>query len=990
MKLTNLHLNTTFSFLESCIQPEEFINEIKKNNLEYFAVTEHCNFYSMAAFLNLAKENNLKPVFGLDCNVKINNSIFRYLVYAKNLAAFENLKKLSYEILKNGDLEFDILNKYEDLIWVEHPIFGFYAKTKKVIERENYYFAIQTIDLDNDILQSHYDKCLLVNHNAILNYDDNSIINVLAKMSNDQEFVDIYEAYQAEYDFDDEKLINLVNKTNEFIKSLYFEIPRHSYILPTFPNPDGLDSFNYLQKLLSQNIAKKFANGGWDQEYTDRLKYELSVIETLKFSDYFLIIQDWIQWAKNNNISIGPGRGSAAGSLISYLLGITEVDPIKFGLIFERFLNPKRVTMPDIDVDVQDDRRGEVINYLINKYGFNNVANIVTFASLGKKSAIRDVLRVYNVTPSQINSISKLISTDDSSLLDEFKNNNKFALELAKINKEDSNIAIKILNEAARIAGFYRQTGTHAAGIVISPQELIKVIPTQTLDNQINQTQVSMEYLESFGLIKMDILGLKTLTTIKEITNLIKLNQNIEIDLNNIPYDDAKALSILNSANTAGIFQVETPIMVRALQKIGVSSFDDIVAIISLNRPGPAINIPKYAKRKQGLEVIPSLELEYDKIVKPTYGIIIYQEQIMQIVQAVAKMSFSEADMLRRIISKKKVDQMEIMKEEFISKAVANNYNKALAKKIFDSIEKFADYGFNKSHAVSYSILTFQMAYLKAHYPLEFYAACISSAHGAHETIAKYANEAKKMGIKIISPDINLSEINAVIKDNAIILPLTMIKGIGPEIVKNIIANRNEFGPYKNFLHFMIYLLKIKSLGLSTIELLIKANALRNFGYNQATLLKEISKDNSDTMLLIKVYKDRDIEEISSLIDKYSPTEIINQNIDEEKSNEISLLGQSYNVEGPKLNLNNQVNFSQMHEGTEHKLVAQCTFVKSGIAKTGKVFYRLDFQDESQKFSTFVFYDNPELMNLSKKIVELDIVKKNDNTATLKGWKIKE
>ncbi|WP_369085855.1 DNA polymerase III subunit alpha [Metamycoplasma spumans] len=991
-KLINLHLNSTYSFFESCIQVEDFIFDLKKNNQEYFSVTEHNNLYSLAIVNKLSKQNNLKPIFGVDCDVVIDGNVYRYIVFSKSKEGFEDLKLLSFEVLKKGYIDFNKFISYKNLIFIEHPIFGYYEKTNNIINLENYYFSMQSVNIKQELINNHFDKCLLINHNCILSYDDNEIINVLAKMKNETKFIDVFESYSPEIEYEKEVIEALINKTNDFAKKIYFEIEDVSYLLPVFKNDKNLSSYEYLKEILKENIVKKFSREEWNEVYSKRLDYELSVIKSLNFADYFLIIQDWVRWAENNDISIGPGRGSAAGSLISYLLNITKVDPIKYGLIFERFLNPQRVTMPDIDIDVQDDRRNEVIDYLVEKYGYEYVSSIVTFSSLGKKSAIRDVLRVHNVSPVKINAISKLISSDDVSLLEEYENNKKFAFELSKIDSNDLNLSLKILNQANRISGFYRQTGTHAAGIVISDKKLIDIIPVHDVENNMLQTQVSMEYLESFGLIKMDILGLKTLSTIKEIIKLIKQTKNIDVDLTKINFNDYKTLEILNNANTAGIFQLETPIMVRAIQKIGISSFDDIVATISLNRPGPASNIPKYAKRKQGNEDIPKIEKKYDEIVKSTYGIIIYQEQIMQIVQAIANMSFSEADTLRRIISKKKADEMQIVKEEFIKRAIENNYDKAIAKKIFDSIEKFADYGFNKSHAVSYSILTYQMAYLKAHYPQEFYAACISGAHGAHETISKYVNEAKTMKINIVAPNINLSAENALIINDGIILPLTMIKGIGPEIVKNIVENRKQYGPYKNFFHLLICLLKTKSLGISVIETLIKSNSLKSLGdFNQATLLNEIKQENSDTMLLLKINKDQEIESLSSLIDSYQPSQILEANIEEEKENEINLLGQNYHQ---KLNgmakYKNATTFLEAHVGNEYVGIAYCNFIRSGIAKNGNKYYLLQFEDESQKISSFIFKDDDSIKELEKKYVEITYVKKDKTTIYLRKWKIKE
>ncbi|TPI02401.1 DNA polymerase III subunit alpha [Mycoplasma struthionis] len=991
MKLINLHLNSTFSFLQSTIEIEKLIDILKKENREYFSITERGNFYSLPLVLKKIENSNLKAIFGLDLDVLINNQIYRFLVYAKNKEAFLELKKLSSFYLKNNEqIELNKLNEFKDLIFIEHPIFGYYKNTKVLLNNlQNHYVSFQSIDLDNEFINKNYSKTLIINHNAIIDFDDNEIILTLNKMR-DQKTEAIFESFYDNINFENNEQKELIEKTNDFAKSLYFSIDKNHYILPKYPNEKNLPSDIYLKELLTSQVQRMFNTKTWNDEYKNRLLYEFDIIKKLKFEDYFLIIYDWVKYAKENNISIGPGRGSAAGSLICYLLNITEVDPLKFNLIFERFLNPLRITMPDIDIDVQDDKREEIIQYLVNKYGYENVSNIVTFSSLGKKSAIRDVLRVNEVSPTQINNISKLISDKYESLEEEFEKNSKFALELAKIDNNDEQKVKRILNHASRISGFYRQTGTHAAGVVISNQSLINLIPIQQVDS-IQQSQISMEYLEGFGLIKMDVLGLKTLTTIKEILSSIKKFKNIDIDLSKIDLEDKKAFEILSKGNTAGIFQVESPIMINALKKIGVNKFEDIVAIISINRPGPAINIPIYAKRKQGLEVTPKVDKEYDKIVSSTYGIIIYQEQIMEIVQKVANMSFSEADSLRRIISKKKHEEMKQQKEIFISKAINNNYKKEVAENIFNNIERFAEYGFNKSHAVSYSLLTYYMAYLKAHYPLEFYAACISSAHGAQETIIKYANEAKRMNLLVKSPNINYSEINATIINNAIILPLIMIKGIGPEIVKNIVLNRIEFKGYKNFADFLLKTSLIKAFGTSAIETLIKANALRDFKLSQNTMLNEINKDNSDLMLFVKFNKDNiNNIETQTYINNYQPYKIINDIQEELQKNELNLLGTNFDFSISNIEPLNTITFDEMHIGNQYITLAYLNNLKTGVAKNGRPYLKLELQNSNNKITGYIFNSADEsLKNYVKKVLELVVNKKDENTVYIKSWKVK-
>ncbi|TPE57791.1 DNA polymerase III subunit alpha [[Mycoplasma] falconis] len=986
MKLLNLHLNTIYSFLESAITPKKLLEKVKNDNLDYVVISEHNNFYSFGEILNTFEANDIKPIFGLDITVKIDNKLTRINVFAKNENDFIDLKKLSYHILKSNDKAIDLNDlqeNYNNLIYVENPIFGPLTFLNKEIALNNHFYGINPYDIkENPIYQNHKDKCLIMQHNAILDFEENNVIKALGSIRNETTFLDIYEPWISEVDSQFE---DLVIKTNEFVKSLYFEIKKEKNLLPHFNNFDDNQAEEYLKTLIQEGIKNKLTN--LTKEYKERITYEFKIIKSLGFINYFLIVQDWINWAKNHEISIGPGRGSAAGSLISYLIGITEIDPIKHGLIFERFLNPQRVNMPDIDVDVQDDKRHLVIEYLINKYGYDKTANIVTYASLGKKSAIRDIMRIYNVMPLKINEVSKLIKNDDLSLVEEYAINKRFADALIRLNPNDPNLYQNILTTSNDIAGFYRQTGTHAAGIVLTNKPFIDIIPTAINNDQLLQTQVPMEYLEGFGLIKMDILGLKTLTTIKEITNLIKKNRNIEVDLKNINFNDQKIFDLLSKGNTVGIFQVESPIMVSALNKIKVDSFNDVVAIISLNRPGPMENIPSYARRKYQQEKVESISPKYDEILKETYGIIVYQEQIMQILQTVANMSFAEADNVRRIISKKKIDEMEKVQQEFLAKAVQNGFGYEISKYIFSQIEKFASYGFNKSHAVSYAVLTMQMAYLKAYYPLEFYAACISSAHGAQETINKFVNEATARGFEVVSPEINLSEVEATVKDSKIILPLTMIKGLGPETAKLICKIREEKGKFINFFDLLIKLMSVKQIGSSLINLLIKANTLRNLGLNQQTMLEEIALENSDTMLYLNVNLGRDYQELESIIKSYKPSKIIEENKEENIKNEIELLGQNYNFALSNLP-KNKVSFREMHNNVEYVASALLVSTKNGVAKNGKPYVKVDLQDQSQKITAFVWKAAPELEKLKDKILEVVLLKKSDYQYTLKSWKI--
>ncbi|ACF07399.1 DNA polymerase III subunit alpha [Metamycoplasma arthritidis] len=993
MKLINIHLNSIYSFLQSTIQLDNLIENALKNNVEYLAITERGNFFSFAPFYEKCQAHKLKSIFGLDVDIEIQGKPYRFILHAKNNTGLFELFNLSYDILSNKKLYLDDVANNKNIIFIEHVLDGYYKKTKQVLDYDNHYISLGLHEVSENavFINENLHKILISHHNAIMDFDDNSLIKILALMNEDainsNATFDILEfGFAVATDLEKK----LITKTNELMQGCYFELPKNDYILPKFQNELNLDSTKYLQTLIKNNIVKRFEKSAWNDEYKLRLLHEMSIIEKLKFEDYFLIIQDWVNWAKKNKIAIGPGRGSAAGSLVSYILGITNVDPLKYGLIFERFLNPERVSMPDIDIDVQDNRRQEVIEYLNKKYGSSQVANIVTFASLGKKSAIRDVMRTYDVSPAMINEVSKLIGLKEGSLLEEYQSNKKFALALNSLNKEDANFSTKILNYASQLEGFYRQTGTHAAGVIIAPKPINQIIPTYKIEDGIQQTQVSMEYLEHFGLLKMDILGLKTLTTIQEVLLQIKKTKNLDLDLAKIKYEDQLTFDLLNTGSTVGIFQLESFGMTKALKQIHVDSFNDIVATISLYRPGPMDNLKVYAKRKNAHEPIPSISKAYDEIVKGTYGIIIYQEQIMQIVQAVANLSFSQADNIRRIISKKKVDEMHAVKTNFVNSAIKNGYSEKDALNIFELISKFADYGFNKSHAVSYAMISYQMAYLKAHYPLEFYSAIISSAHGAHETIARFSAEAKSLGIEIISPDINLSNQNATILNKAIVLPLNMIKGIGPETVRLILEDRKINGPYRNFLHLFVCLMHIKNFGLANLEILIKANALRTFNINQATMLNEIAKENSDIRLLFKIKKtdNSSPKDFLEEINNYSPSEHFKVNPKEEAQNEAYYLGQVYNFNLVKKYELEGNRLANIHLGTEHIIYVYCSDVKRKISTNDKEYYVVVLEDSSMQLILRIFRGNDSYLEMKNHILKVKIIRQANGNFILRNWSI--
>ncbi len=514
--------------------------------------------------------------------------------------------------------------------------------------------------------------------------------------------------------------------------------------LPSFPTPDGTSADDYLTDICMEGLRSRF--GKPDERYLRRIQYELDVIKRMKFSDYFLIVWDFMKHAHEKGIVTGPGRGSAAGSLVAYVLYITDVDPIKHHLLFERFLNPERVSMPDIDIDFPDTRRDEVIQYVQQKYGAMHVAQIITFGTLAAKAALRDVGRVFGVSPKEADQLAKLIPSRPGMTLDEARQQSP---QLDKRLRESS-LLQQVYSIARKIEGLPRHASTHAAGVVLSEEPLTDVVPLQEGHEGIYLTQYAMDHLEDLGLLKMDFLGLRNLTLIESITSMIEKEENIKIDLSSISYSDDKTFSLLSKGDTTGIFQLESAGMRSVLKRLKPSGLEDIVAVNALYRPGPMENIPLFIDRKHGRAPVHYPHEDLRSILEDTYGVIVYQEQIMMIASRMAGFSLGEADLLRRAVSKKKKEILDRERSHFVEGCLKKEYSVDTANEVYDLIVKFANYGFNRSHAVAYSMIGCQLAYLKAHYPLYFMCGLLTSVIGNEDKISQYLYEAKGSGIRIL------------------------------------------------------------------------------------------------------------------------------------------------------------------------------------------------------------------------------------------------
>ena len=655
---------------------------------------------------------------------------------------------------------------------------------------------------------------------------------------------------------------------NDLINELCdLELPFNQELMPIYENEDGVDSYTYLKKKCIEGLKNKFGEK-ISSKYQERLKMELNVINQMGFCDYFLIVYDYIKFAKESNIIVGPGRGSAVGSLVAYCLNITDIDPLKYDLLFERFLNVERVSMPDIDIDFEHTRREDMIEYCRQKYGEKRVAPIITFGTLGAKQAIRDVGRASDLDLNLIDGLCKLI--DSRLSLEENYNNPKIKTYLSRYDGLE-----EIYKRAKYFEGLKRHTSIHAAGVVMSRVDLDEVIPLDKSHQGFYTSGYDMQYLEEIGLLKMDFLAIKYLTIIHEMIDEVNRVYNTNLTFDNIPFNDEEALKIFESANTLGIFQFESDGMVNFLNQLRANSFDDICAAIALFRPGPMQNIPTYIKRKNGQEKIDYLDQSLEGILKSTYGIMIYQEQIMQIAQIVADYSLGEADILRKAMSKKKKDLLLKEEEKFVSRAIQKGYDKDLVTKIYKLMLKFAEYGFNKSHSVGYSLVSYRMAYLKAHYPSIFMSNLLSIDMNDASKEKKYLYECRKNKIEVLRPDINLSDEKYHMEELGIRYPLTNIKNVGVVATRSILNERKN-GKFKDLYDF-IKRCYGKSVNRKTLESLINAGVFKSFGVNRNTLIQnldsiinygELIKDLDEEFALkpeIKAYEEYSSRQIMEL-----------------------------------------------------------------------------------------------------------------------------
>lgn len=926
MNFTHLHVHTEYSLLDGSGKIKELVERTKELGMDSIAITDHGVMYGVIDFYRAAKEAGIKPILGCEVYVAPNSRFDRenskeerynhLVLLAENQTGYHNLMKIVSLGFTEGfyykpRIDYEILEQYHEGIIALSACLagavavqlrrGFYEEAKKEAIRLQDIFGKGNFYLE---LQDHGIPEQKTVNQGLLRMNKETGIPLVATndihyiYESDQQAHDILLCIQTQKKVSDEnrmryeggqyylkspeEMLELfpyareaLENTYEIAKRCEVEITFGEYKLPKYDVPKGYDAKAYLEKICFEGLEKRY-NAPSD-ELKARLKYELDTIYSMGFVDYFLIVWDFIKFAKDHGISVGPGRGSAAGSIVAYCLAITDIDPIKYNLLFERFLNPERLTMPDIDIDFCFERRQEVIDYVVEKYGKDRVVQIITFGTMAAKAVIRDVGRVLDLPYSYIDSIAKMIPTELGITIGKALKTN---LELSKLYDIDKQ-AKYLIDMSMRLEGLPRHTSVHAAGVVISKSVIDEYVPLSKATDDKITTQFPMTTLEELGLLKMDFLGLRTLTVIQDTIKLIndrletlpstdlfcqKMSQlhGMPFDLEKINFQDKKVFQLISSGKTDGIFQIESAGMKSFMKELKPESLEDIIAGISLYRPGPMDFIPKYVKGKNNKDSITYLCKELEPILEPTYGCIVYQEQVMQIVRDLAGYSYGRSDLVRRAMSKKKASVMEKErknfvygnKEEGVAGCVANGISENIANEIFDEMTDFAKYAFNKSHAACYAVISYHTAYLKYYYPLEFMAALMTSVLDNTDKVTEYIMTCRQMGIQILPPDVNegSGRFSVSIEKNAIRYGLSAVKGLGRPVIEAMIREREENGKFLSIKDFAKRL-SGKEVNKRTIENFIKAGAFDDMPGNRkqkmlsyATILEQVSREKKDSV----------------------------------------------------------------------------------------------------------------------------------------------
>lgn len=844
----HLHNHSEYSLLDGACRIKDLVSRALEMGMPAIAVTDHGVLYGVMDFYREAKKQGIKPVIGcevyvaqrsrFDKETRLDDNSYHLTLLCKNMTGYRNLVELVSRSFLEGfyykpRIDQELMEQYhEGLIALSGCVAGEIPQliltgnmteaSRRAREYEqifgpgNFYLEVQDhgLDIEKRVCQAMFNLSdatgipLVASNDAHYSRkDDAAVHDVLlciqtGKVVNDTERMrftgsEFYLKSEAEMRDLFAMRPEAVDNSLVIAAACDLEFTFGEFHLPYFSIPTGYSPESYLSDLTWERFASRFPQA--HPAIVSRLDHELRIINEMGFAEYFLIVQDLVGWSKSHGVAVGPGRGSAAGSLVSYVLGITTIDPIKYDLLFERFLNPERVSMPDIDIDFCFEKRDRVIDYIVEKYGSDRVAQIITFGTMAARAAIRDVGRALDIPYGDVDRIAKMVPAELGVTIERAL---EISADLALAYQNDYDTR-RIVDIARAIEGMPRHASIHAAGVVIGREKLSTLLPLQkTADGHVI-TQFAKETVEDIGLLKMDILGLRTLTVLDRAVDIIRKTRGVEVDLDNLPLDDPLVYRLLQDANTIGVFQLESDGLRRILTEMKPSRFEDIIAVIALYRPGPLGSgmVEDFINRKQGRQHLEYAHPMLEEILAETYGVILYQEQVMRVASDLANFTMSEADALRRAMGKKKASEIMAMRDKFVAGAARNGIDREVSAHLFDLMESFAGYGFNKSHSAAYAMITYQTAYLKAHFPVEFMCAFLSSVIDHQERVVFYIKECKKMGIPILPPDINDSFENFTVGANGIRFGLGAIKNVGQNAVKTIVDCRKD-GPYKSFFDF--------------------------------------------------------------------------------------------------------------------------------------------------------------------------------------------
>ena len=890
MAFTHLHVHTEYSLLDGSNKIKEYVKRVKELGMDSAAITDHGVMYGVIDFYRAAREAGIKPILGCEVYVAPNSRFdkeltggedryYHLVLLAENNTGYANLMKIVSRGFTEGyyykpRVDMEVLNRYHEGIIAlsaclagevqRYIVKGLVDEARKAAKKYeacfgkgNYFLEMQdhgipeqrTVNTELMKMSRELDIPLVVTNDVHYTYkedvDSHDILLCLQtgkKLADEDRMRYVGGQYYVKSEEEMKGLFpyawEAVENTQRIADRCNVEIEFGVTKLPKYDVPEGYDSWSYLNKLCTDGLKERYEDenmpaGNTGQTLRERLDYELGVIRTMGYVDYFLIVWDFINYAKENGIPVGPGRGSAAGSIVAYCLKITNIDPIRYNLLFERFLNPERVSMPDIDVDFCFERRQEVIDYVGRKYGADKVVQIVTFGTMAAKGVIRDVGRVMDLPYAFVDSIAKMIPNELNITIDRALEMNP---EFRNLYNSDEQVK-HLIDMCRRLEGLPRHTSMHAAGVVICQKSADEFVPLSRGSDGSITTQFTMTTLEELGLLKMDFLGLRTLTVIKDAVDMIEKDTGVHIDVDHIDYDDKKVLDSIGTGRTDGVFQLESAGMKSFMKELRPQNLEDVIAGISLYRPGPMDFIPKYIKGKNNSADITYACPELEHILAPTYGCIVYQEQVMQIVRDLGGYTLGRSDLVRRAMSKKKQYVMEKERanfiygnaEEGVPGCISRGISEDVAGQIYDTMMDFAKYAFNKSHAACYAVVSYQTAYLKYYYPVEFMAALLTSVIDNPKKVAEYILVCRNMGISILPPDINEGESGFSVSGGSIRYALTAIKGVGWPVIEAVVNERRERGTFTNLKDFITRIAD-KDVNKRAIENFIKAGALDSLG----------------------------------------------------------------------------------------------------------------------------------------------------------------